>query len=303
MAEHGFLSNRLYDAAAAGAFIISDHVAGIEEEFDGGVVSFADGAELRDLVDRYLAAPEMRAEHARRASAAVRSRHTFAHRVDQILQALEAAWATRPRRGRVTENQSESASVTASPARSTHDELSATVPYRVYEEGAWADLVRLREMMFGWGEAFDHRHCHACGNLFIVEIPADMGRFYPPMYYANDVRRKVQQDAPWRRMAIRAQVDKRPFCRDSPMLPIARRVAKTPKAYADVRALLEGAGLKSFDGGILDVGAGRCQSGWRSSVNSASDTCAGSSRTSRATRRSHEVGDGGRAAIWLRPAT
>ncbi|MEO5884701.1 MAG: glycosyltransferase, partial [Candidatus Limnocylindrales bacterium] len=98
MAAHGFLSNRLYDAAASGAFVISDRVPGIDEEFDGGVVTFADGAELRDLVDRYLDAPDARTEHAGRAAAAVVGRHTFGHRVEQIMSVIEPAWSGRPRR-------------------------------------------------------------------------------------------------------------------------------------------------------------------------------------------------------------
>jgi glycosyltransferase involved in cell wall biosynthesis len=92
MAQEGFLSNRLYDAAASGAFVISDRVPGIDEEFDGGIVSFTDGDELRELVERYLDDPAGRIEHARRARTAVLARHTFTQRVEVILEALEAAW-------------------------------------------------------------------------------------------------------------------------------------------------------------------------------------------------------------------
>ena len=77
MAEQGFISNRLYDAAASGAFVISDNVEGIAEEFDGGVVTFETGEELHALIERYLADPEARAAHAARARAAVLARHTF----------------------------------------------------------------------------------------------------------------------------------------------------------------------------------------------------------------------------------
>jgi hypothetical protein len=89
MAEYGFLSNRLYDASAAGAFVISDRVPGMDAEFDGGIVSFEDGPELRDLVERYLADPATRAEHARRARAAVLAAHTFDHRAGEILRHVE----------------------------------------------------------------------------------------------------------------------------------------------------------------------------------------------------------------------
>ncbi len=98
MAEQGFMSNRLYDAAACGAFVISDRSDGIDTEFDGGVVTFETGDELRDLVRRYLADAPARARHAERARAAVLARHTFGHRVDAMLAAAEGHLARRPSR-------------------------------------------------------------------------------------------------------------------------------------------------------------------------------------------------------------
>ena len=98
MAEQGFMSNRLYDAAASRAFVISDRVEGIDTEFDGGIVTFETGDELRDLISRYLADPAARAEHAERARAAVLARHTFDHRVDAILAAAAEHLERRPSR-------------------------------------------------------------------------------------------------------------------------------------------------------------------------------------------------------------
>jgi len=86
MRAAGYLSNRLYDALAAGAFVISDHVEGIEEAFDGGVVTYRDRVELAALVDRYLADPRARREVAARGRAAVLARHTFAHRAAELLR-------------------------------------------------------------------------------------------------------------------------------------------------------------------------------------------------------------------------
>lgn len=98
MAANGFLSNRLYDASASGAFVISDHVPGIEEEFDGGIVAFTDGEHLRALVDHYLAAPDERRARAGRAAATVAARHTFSHRIDEMLRVLEPELGRRPAR-------------------------------------------------------------------------------------------------------------------------------------------------------------------------------------------------------------
>jgi GT2 family glycosyltransferase/spore maturation protein CgeB len=86
MAENGFLSNRLYDAAASGGFVISDEVDGLETEFNGGIVAYRDAAHLRALIEQFLADPDGRREHAERARAAVLTRHTFDDRVDELLR-------------------------------------------------------------------------------------------------------------------------------------------------------------------------------------------------------------------------
>lgn len=97
MQREGFLSNRLYDASAAGAFVISDLIEGLGGEFDGGIVGYVGSDELRELVVRFLADPAARAEHAARARAAVLARHTFDHRAAAILEAVEPLEAARSR--------------------------------------------------------------------------------------------------------------------------------------------------------------------------------------------------------------
>ncbi|HEX7473339.1 MAG TPA: glycosyltransferase, partial [Candidatus Limnocylindrales bacterium] len=93
MRDEGFFSNRLYDALASGAFVVSDHVPGIEEEFDNGLVTYRRKDELIAVLDRYLADPEARRDVARRGRAAVLSRHTFGHRAETILDAAKALLA------------------------------------------------------------------------------------------------------------------------------------------------------------------------------------------------------------------
>lgn len=97
MRSHGFIANRLYDALASGAFVISDHVPGIEEEFDGGVVTYTDREELHRLVEAYLRDADARRRIADRGRRAVLARHTFAHRVDTILAQVDAISTGRPR--------------------------------------------------------------------------------------------------------------------------------------------------------------------------------------------------------------
>lgn len=96
MQREGFLSNRLYDASAAGAFVISDAIDGLRDEFDGGVVAYHGRDELRELVEAYLADPDARAARAARARAAVLERHTFDHRAREILAAVAPLEAARP---------------------------------------------------------------------------------------------------------------------------------------------------------------------------------------------------------------
>jgi GT2 family glycosyltransferase len=96
MQREGFMSNRLYDAAAAGAFVISDDVDGLVAEFDGGIVGYVDAAELRELIDHYLAHPDERRDRADRARRAVLERHTFDHRARRLLDAIEPVLARRP---------------------------------------------------------------------------------------------------------------------------------------------------------------------------------------------------------------
>lgn len=86
--EAGLINNRLYDALSAGAFVISDSVPGLDEEFDGGVVTYTDAADLALKVERFLADPDLRRAHVERGRAAVLARHTLAHRADDLLASL-----------------------------------------------------------------------------------------------------------------------------------------------------------------------------------------------------------------------
>ena len=55
MAREGFIANRIFDAVAAGARVISDYVPGIEESFDGAVQVYRSVEELG-----FLCSPEGR---------------------------------------------------------------------------------------------------------------------------------------------------------------------------------------------------------------------------------------------------
>jgi O-antigen biosynthesis protein len=89
MAREGFLSNRLFDAVASGARVISDDVDGLDELFGGAVQTYADAGELTALASpdstSFPAADDLTAvarrvgrEHSFDARAAVLLEHALA---------------------------------------------------------------------------------------------------------------------------------------------------------------------------------------------------------------------------------
>jgi spore maturation protein CgeB len=52
MSREGFYSNRLFDAVASGARVISDQVEGISEIFQGGVQTYTSPADLENLCSK-----------------------------------------------------------------------------------------------------------------------------------------------------------------------------------------------------------------------------------------------------------
>jgi O-antigen biosynthesis protein len=89
MRVHGYISNRVYDALACGAVILSDEVPGIAERFGDAVACFSSPAELGELVERLLADPHERRRRGELGRELVLERHTFAHRVDELLAMFE----------------------------------------------------------------------------------------------------------------------------------------------------------------------------------------------------------------------
>ncbi|MBW3658414.1 MAG: glycosyltransferase [Actinobacteria bacterium] len=95
MRRHGFASNRLFDALAAGAVVVSDDVPGLDGLFDGAVATFTGADELRDVVQRLLADEDDRQARSERGRSAVLAAHTFAHRARELVDHVEAARAAR----------------------------------------------------------------------------------------------------------------------------------------------------------------------------------------------------------------
>ncbi len=89
MREHGYISNRIYDALACGALVLSDEVPGLTERFGEAVVVYRSADELRESIDRLLADPAERRRRSELGRATVLDEHTFAHRVDRLLALVE----------------------------------------------------------------------------------------------------------------------------------------------------------------------------------------------------------------------
>ena len=89
MKEYGIISNRIFDALAVGAFVISDEVPGLEELFHGAVVTYRDKADLAEKIDYYLEHETERKEKATIGQELVQNQHTFDNRVNKMIQVLQ----------------------------------------------------------------------------------------------------------------------------------------------------------------------------------------------------------------------
>ncbi len=81
MRENGIISNRIFDALAAGAFIISDDIPEIHELFGDNVVTYHGREDLKEKIDYYLEHEEERDAKAKAGQKIVLNGHTFRDRV------------------------------------------------------------------------------------------------------------------------------------------------------------------------------------------------------------------------------
>ncbi len=87
MRSNGFISNRIFDACAAGTLVITDPVNGLEEVFGDAVVVARNQKELAKHVRSFLQNEDKRQAKAAEAHRIAMDGHTFAHRasfVDQL---------------------------------------------------------------------------------------------------------------------------------------------------------------------------------------------------------------------------
>jgi glycosyltransferase involved in cell wall biosynthesis len=86
MRSNGFISNRIFDACAAGTLVITDPVSGLEDVFGDTVVVARNQKELAQQVRTYLENEEQRQAKAAKAHRIAMGNHTFAHRASFIAE-------------------------------------------------------------------------------------------------------------------------------------------------------------------------------------------------------------------------
>ena len=88
MRDEDFPSNRLFDALACGAFVISDKIPSSETLFEGSIVTYDDVDDLNKKIDYYLTHEDERVKLAEKGRKIVLENHTFDKRVEEVLSAL-----------------------------------------------------------------------------------------------------------------------------------------------------------------------------------------------------------------------
>jgi|SRR5688500_10074976 len=113
---------------------------------------------------------------------------------------------------------------------------------------------RAREMMFGFRDEFDYAECERCGSVQLIEVPADLARYYPADYYSfkpplpsNRLKRYLQVE--WFRHLVgdRSPVGWLVTNLRTPRYELL--ALRHPKVGRDARILDVGSGV----GGVLDV--------------------------------------------------
>ncbi len=94
MRAWGIVSNRVYDVLACGGMLISDDLPELREQLGDAVLTYRSRDELHALVERRLADRAGRAATRVAGRALVLAEHTFARRVDTLLDAVGAQLGT-----------------------------------------------------------------------------------------------------------------------------------------------------------------------------------------------------------------
>ena len=92
MRDNGYISNRIYDALASGAMVLSDPVSGLDERFGDSVAVYCSPEELHSQIARLLEDDEGRRLRAGRGREIVVDEHTFERRIGVLLERVRTRW-------------------------------------------------------------------------------------------------------------------------------------------------------------------------------------------------------------------
>lgn len=107
-----------------------------------------------------------------------------------------------------------------------------------------------KEMMFGWGEAFEYLECARCGCLQIAEIPADLAKYYPrDAYYSYKPPRRKSPPA-WL-LRLRRERTRHFLGEQTATGALLGLLSKQPEHFDWLRR-----GKATLDSRILDLGCG-----------------------------------------------
>ncbi len=112
-----------------------------------------------------------------------------------------------------------------------------------------------REKMFGLGDEFGYFECGRCGALQLVDVPADLGRYYPAGRYYSLQATGAPRAGTWlRRWVAKKRDEAQALGRGGVFGRLARRHSNPVMAAA--AALLEACPVRSRRAKILDIGCG-----------------------------------------------
>jgi len=107
--------------------------------------------------------------------------------------------------------------------------------------------LKLKEMMFGFRDEFTYFECSKCGCLQIVEIPRNIGKYYPSNYYSF---KKADKSRNFLKQILRGKRDKYTLFRKGLVGKIISK--KYPHLLFDMISRME----VNYNSKILDVGCG-----------------------------------------------
>ncbi len=89
MLEKGFISNRLFDAAACGATIVSDKIAGLEKVFGNKISTYNSQGDLPKVIENCLQQKNQNGGGKLELAKYIRENHSFEKRVGEMLGTIE----------------------------------------------------------------------------------------------------------------------------------------------------------------------------------------------------------------------